>query len=251
MISASICKILAAFVLLIFPPAVSAEDEPDSVIEVGMFSQLSPGDKFPEGWKPLTFKNIEKPTEYGLVGENGKTVVKAVSEASASGLIREVGIDAEKYPWITWSWKIENVLEKGDVSRKQGDDYPARIYIAFEYDPDRLGFFEKVKYKAAGIFYGREPPHAAISYIWASKAPVGTIVPNPFTERVKMIVLESGGENTGQWQTHTRNVYEDYRKAFGETPPMISGIAIMTDSDNTGESAVAFYGDILFMTEPE
>jgi len=38
---------------------------------------------------------------------------------------------------------------------------------------------------------------------------------------------------------------EDYKQAFGKEPPMISGIAIMTDTDNTGESATAYYGDIL------
>ena len=49
-----------------------------------------------------------------------------------------------------------------------------------------------------------------------------------------------------QWLNEERNVYEDYKKAFGEEPSMISGIAIMTDTDNTGESATAYYGDILF-----
>ena len=71
-------------------------------------------------------------------------------------------------------------------------------------------------------------------------------MPNPYAEQVKMIVVESGRSLVNQWVTEERNVYEDYRKAFGEEPPMVSGVAIMTDTDNTGESAIAYYGDIVF-----
>jgi hypothetical protein len=89
-------------------------------------------------------------------------------------------------------------------------------------------------------------PLDAINYIWESKAPVGTMVPNPYTDRVMMFVVESGSAKLNLWVNEERNVYEDYKKAFGEEPPMISGVAIMTDTDNTGESATAYYGDILF-----
>ena len=74
---------------------------------------------------------------------------------------------------------------------------------------------------------------------------MGTAVPNPYTEQVHMIVVESGPTKVNAWMTEARNVYEDYKRAFGEEPPMISGIAIMTDTDNTGESAEAYYGDIV------
>jgi hypothetical protein len=70
------------------------------------------------------------------------------------------------------------------------------------------------------------------------------MVPNPYTDRVMMFVVESGTTKLNQWVNEERNVYEDYKKAFGEEPPMISGVAIMTDTDNTGESATAYYGDI-------
>jgi hypothetical protein len=73
---------------------------------------------------------------------------------------------------------------------------------------------------------------------------VGSVVPNPFTERVRMIVVENGAVHLGQWRQYERNVYQDYRSAFGEEPPAIAGVAIMTDADNTGESAVAYYGAV-------
>ncbi len=216
------------------------------IIEVGKFSTVGAGQGFPDGWKPLTFKKIEKHTTYTLVKDGNTVVVKAVSEASASGLTREIKINPKEYPIVQWRWKIMNILKKGDVHKKEGDDYPARIYITFEYDPSKLGFFEKTKYKAIKLLYGEYPPLAAINYIWESKAPVGTMVPNPFTDRVMMFVVESGAAKLDQWVNEERNVYEDYKKAFGEEPPMVSGVAIMTDTDNTGESATAYYGDILF-----
>jgi len=230
--------------LLGSPAAIQAQSQ--TMIEVGKFSAGTVGQKLPDGWKPLTFKKIEKHTTYTLVRDNDTVVIKAVAEASASGLTREIKINPKEYPIIQWRWKVMNILKKGDVHRKDGDDYPARIYITFEYDPSKLSFFEKSKYEAIRLLYGEYPPLAAINYIWESKAPIGTMVPNPYTDRVMMFVIESGSAKLNQWVNEERNVYEDYKKAFGEEPPMISGVAIMTDTDNTGESATAYYGDILF-----
>ncbi|MBL7180717.1 MAG: DUF3047 domain-containing protein [Desulfobacterales bacterium] len=216
------------------------------IIEVGKFSTANAGMDLFSVWKPLTFKKIKQHTSYNLVEDNGVTVVKATSNASASGLIRKIEIDPKLYPVLTWRWKVTKIYEKGDVTKKEGDDYPARIYITFKYEPGNLGFFEKLKYETAKTLYGEYPPIAALNYIWASKAPEGTIVPNPYTDRTMMIVVQSGTQKLNNWVEEARNVYEDYKKAFGEEPPHISGVAIMTDSDNTKESSVAFYGDIIF-----
>ena len=223
---------------------VRADSPP--LLEVGKFSGAIPGGALPDGWKPLTFKKVERQTAYTLIKDGETTVVKAVSEASASGLIREVKINILEYPIVAWRWKVDNVLSKGDVTKKAGDDYPARLYLTFEYDPRKVGFFEKAKYEAIRLLYGHYPPLGAVNYIWESKAPKGTVVPNPYTDRVKMVVVESGPAQLNQWVPEERNLYEDYTKIFGEQPPLVSGVAIMTDTDNTGETAVAYYGDIVF-----
>jgi hypothetical protein len=218
----------------------------DAVLEVGKFSTAAPGTEFPENWKPLTFPKIKRHTVYTLVREGESVVVKAMSEASSSGMTREITIDPRDYPIVQWRWKVDNLLNKSDVSRKDGDDYPARLYITFAYDSSRVGFFEKAKYETARLLYGQYPPLGALNYIWDSKATKGAIVPNPYTERVMMIIVESGAADVNRWMTEERNVYEDYKAAFGEESPLISGVAIMTDTDNTGESATALYGDIVF-----
>ena len=215
-------------------------------LAVGRFSSATAGDALPEGWQPLTFSRIERHTVYSLVEDDDTVVIKAVSDRSASGLTRAVSIDPAEYPVIEWRWKIDNVLRKGDVNRKAGDDYPARIYITFAFDPERAGYLEKLVYRAAQLIHGEDVPYRAISYIWGSNSPAGTVIANAYTDQAMMFVVQAGNDRLKQWVTEQRNVYEDYRQAFGEAPAMISGVALMTDTDNTRESAVAWYGDIVF-----
>ena len=226
--------------------AISPAAEPPPVLEVGKFSAAGEGESLPAGWGPLVFKKIPHNTAYSLVKDGDATVVKAESHASASGLVRKVRLSPREYPIVEWRWKIMNLIDKSDVRKKAGDDYPVRFYISFEYDPGRVGFLERAKFQALRLLYGEYPPICAINYIWDGRAELGTIVPNAFTDRVKMIVVESGGDKVGRWVSERRNVLDDYRQAFGNEPPAIAGVAIMTDTDNTGESATAYYGDIVF-----
>ncbi len=235
--------VLIVMGLLIAPVAARAESP--SVIEVAKFSSGTVGQAIPDGWKPLTFKKVPKHTSYEVVKDGGVTIVKAVSEASASGLIKPVAIDPKEYPIVRWRWKVDNVLQRSDVALKEGDDYAARLYITFEYEPDRVGFGKKLKFKAGQVIFG-DIPIGALNYIWETKVPVGTIIDNAYTDFAKMIVVESGPQKVGIWVDEERNIYEDYKRAFGEEPPMINGVAIMSDTDNTKEQVTAYYGDIVF-----
>ena len=236
--------------LALFGATVMGEAQQPALLPVGTFSAATEGSALPDGWHMLTFKKIERHTQYDVIKDQAISVVRAVSEAGASGLTKAVTIDPREYPIVRWRWKIENVLNKSDVSRKEGDDYPARLYITFAYEPDRVSFGKKLKYKAGQALFG-DIPIAALNYIWDSKSPVGTVVDNAFTSFAKMIVVESGARRIGSWIEEERNVYQDYLSAFGEEPPAINGIAIMTDTDNTKERAVAFYGDIEFVRAPK
>ncbi len=217
-----------------------------TVLEVGKFSAARAGGPLPAGWRALEFRKIPRHTEYRLVADGETVVVEARSQAAASGLVRPLHLDATAYPILEWRWKVLNLIDKANVHEKSGDDYPARIYVTFAYDPSRVGFIERSKFEAVKLLYGEYPPLAAIDYIWEAHAPQGTIVPNPYSSRVEMFVVESGRERLGTWIDERRDVLADYRRAFGENPPAISGVALMTDTDNTGESATAYYGDIVF-----
>ena len=239
--TAAVLVAVAAVAATTWPPAHAADGD----LAVGAFSRSAPGAPLPAGWSPLTFPRIDRHTRYSLVADSAAgTVVRADANASASGLTRKLDAPAAERPLLRWSWKVEQAIEHGDVTRKEGDDYPARIYVSFRYTPERLSLVERAKYAAARVLYGEYPPHAGINYIWDAKAAVGTTVPNPFTDRVRMVVVERGTANLGQWRAYERDIVADYRRAFGEDPPPIAGIALMTDADNTGESAIAYYGDI-------
>ena len=230
--------------LVIAPPWLMAEG--GTALEVGKFSASEPGGRLPDGWKPLTFKKIPTLTTYELVRDGEHVVVKATSDASASGLTKEVMIDPKEFPVVRWRWKVDHLLKNSDATRKDGDDYPARLYITFEYDPGKVSMGKKLKHKAGQILFG-DIPIGAINYIWERRAPVGEIIDNAYTDFVKMVVVESGPHNLGIWINESRNIYEDYKKAFGEEPPMINGVTIMSDTDNTKERAIAYYGDIVFI----
>ena len=243
-------KILVSWIIVLlgtlFLGMVGSVAQSTGNLWVGEFSRSDPGSLLPEGWLPVEFGNIQRHTQYSTVKEGDRTVVKAISNSSASGLGRKIRIDLKEFPTIRWNWKITKILPKAVLNEKQGDDFPVRIYVTFEYDSDRLSLWDKVIYLAGRAIYGEDLPMAAISYVWATSAPKETIAPNPYTDRVQIIVVESGAKNLNKWLNETRNVLVDYQAAFGKEPSAVSSVAIMTDTDNTRDSVVAFYGDIWF-----
>ena len=176
-------------------------------------------------WQPKSFVGE---TRYTPVTIDGRKALEAESRASASGLVYEKKIDALQLPILSWSWKIDGVLAKGDATTRKGDDYAARIYVVFP-----SFFFWRTK---------------AVNYIWANKLPKGTTVFNRYTANDAMIAVESGNGLAGRWLEEKRNIRDDFKSCFGEDPPMIGAIAIMTDTDNTGETATAYYGPIRLLS---
>lgn len=230
--------------------AVAAAAEAPSAVEIGRFGPPARAGELPAGWEPLTFKKIPRHTSYEVVREAERWVLRAESDASASGLYRPLDLDPAVYRILTWRWKVENVLVRGDARTKDGDDYPARLYVAFRYDPEAASLWERTRYGAIRLLYGQYPPRGVLNYVWDNRLPPGTTLDNAFTDRAKMVVLRSGPALVGQWVTETRDIHADWRRLFGGEPPRIAGIAVMTDTDNTGERAVAYYDAITLRPAP-
>ena len=191
-------------------------------------------------WKPLFFPKIEKHTSYTIESNGSESYLKAESNASASAVLYKTEFNIYQYSRVRWRWKVETIYKKGNAKTKTGDDYPLRIYIVFKYDPEKAGFMEKLKYNAAKLIYEEYPPHSSLNYIWANREYEERIITNTYTEKAKMVLLQKGDTNVGKWLIHDVNVLEDYEEAFGEKPPPISSIAIMNDSDNTGEKSISY-----------
>jgi len=193
-----------------------------------------------DNWEPLTFPKIERHTAYAAVTEGGRSFLKAESRASASAIVLKKTFDVRSHPILRWRWKVDNVYRNANGTEKEGDDYPIRVYVTFEYDPRQADLMEKVRYAAAKALYGKYPPHSSLNYVWASDPRAGEVIVSPFTEKARMIVLERGAARVGQWVGETADIVRDYRKAFGYDPPATASIAIMNDSDNTGEASVSY-----------
>jgi len=216
-VSRYILPVLAAMLMATSAPAQSVDE-----ITVAGFEQEDLSE-----WK---VKEFEGQTDYRLVEMDGRTVLQAQAQGTASGLVREIDFDPKEYRYLSWSWKIRHTVAGGDARSKKGDDYAARIYVVFP-----------------GFFFWQT---RALNYIWANRLPQGEFVPNAFTSNALMLAVRSGDEQAGQWFSEQRDIVADFRRLFGEDPPQAGAIAIMTDTDNTGTEAIAWYGDITLSTSP-
>lgn len=178
------------------------------------------------GWEEKSFKGQ---TSYQLVrdAQSGKLVLGAHAQGSASGRFKKIRIDLASTPYLHWSWKVEGPYVGLDENTKGGDDFPVRVYVVVQ----------------RGVF--GLSTHA-LNYVWASASPVGSSWPNPFTANARMIAVDSGARGAGQWVEHRRDVRADLKGAFGDDVTHIDAVAIMTDGDNSGREARAWYGDIYF-----
>lgn len=176
------------------------------------------------GWQTQIFASE---TRYELVVLNDRQALRATSRQSASGLVRKIDVDLSQTPYLNWSWRVDVPLQGNDETSKQGDDYAARIYVVVD----------------GGIWFWRT---RAISYVWASAMPKGSNWANAFTGNSMMVAVESGPDRAGRWQSEKRNVLKDLKALHGINVTEINAVAIMTDTDNSHQSTVAYYGNIYF-----
>lgn len=204
-------------VFLLYMPSAQAEN-----IAITDFAQNTLS-----GWQIKTFKGE---TRYTLNQPPSHPCIRAESHASASGLYKKIHIDLKKTPYLYWRWNIAHPLNNPHEREKRGDDFAARVYIIV----------------SGGLFFWNTK---AINYVWADREPVGAAWHNPYTSNAIMLAVESGAAHAGQWRQYRRNVRQDLKKLFGQDIDHIDAIAIMTDTDNTGQQASACYGNISFRAD--
>ena len=210
------------------------------------FSAAKAGTALPQGWAPIKINDQKKPTTYEFVEDQGAIVLHASADGAASLVGFKTSFDLEAAPTMSWRWKISRLIESANNAVASKEDSPARIVLEFDGDKSKLSLSDRSAIATGKILSGRELPYATLMYIWSNKEPVGKVVPNPRTTRVQMFVASSGANGVGAWQTISRNVVDDFKKAFNEEPGKLTGVAVLTDTDNTGESVEAWYGDIVF-----
>ncbi|MGO4325899.1 DUF3047 domain-containing protein [Cupriavidus sp. 2TAF22] len=210
------------------------------------FSAGQPGGTLPAGWKNLPVAQGKASTRYSLVADGRTTVLQADATASASALMHEGDIDLVATPQLSWRWKIDQPIANADNRVAAQEDAPARLVFMFDGDKGKLSLGDRTAMRLAKTLAGEELPYATLMYVWSDSAPAGTIIDNPHTSRVKMIVVSGSPDGAGKWLSLSRNVAQDYKRAFNEAPGKLTAYGLLTDTDNTGATARAWYGDLRF-----
>lgn len=223
---------------------------PPRPLALGEFGPPGPEAVPPEGWRPLTFRKVPRHTRYTVERDGARWVLRADADRSASALYRPLDADPRVHRILSWRWKVQGAVAGADARTRAGDDYAARVYVAFRYDPEMATLLERARYGAYRAIHGEYPPRVVLNYVWDNRLPPGTVLDNAYTDRAKMVVLRSGDAEAGRWVAERRDVHDDYRRIVGGDPPAIAGVAIMTDTDDTGERAIAWY-DALTLAAPE
>jgi hypothetical protein len=191
-------------------------------------------------WKEVYFPKIPRHTFYGTEKSGYNSYLVSRSDDSASLLVYKKSFDVYEYTKVRWRWKVKDLYKNSDPREKSGDDYPIRIYIAFEYEPAKAGIFESALFNTMKIIYGEYPPSGSLNYVWSSGTPSGRTIPSPYTDRNRMIFLEKGTDKIGLWVDEEVDIVKDYVEIFGKKPPRHATLGIMNDSDNTHQKSTSY-----------
>ncbi len=239
-----------AWLALAASGARAATEAKDGAPQPPLLSTAPLGDALPAGWTHQRLPKVERANRYDMVDDAGRHVLRVRSAASASSLICRTDADPACTPLLQWQWKVARALAGSDVRTKGGDDYAARLYVFFDLPVARLSFGDRFALQAARALSGADIPAAALCYVWGQAQPAGTSAWNPYTDRVRMVVVDSGDAQATTWRSHTRDLRRDWAEAFGGPVPRVGGFGLGADTDNTGDNAEAWFGDLRLAAAP-
>jgi hypothetical protein len=227
--------------------ARSLPREKGDVVEVARFSRSRPGE-IGRLWEPYFVLRGNTPTRYRLVQTGDVIALEADAEEGGSGLYRKIRIDLKRHPILEWRWRVPADPDtRLEVSSRASP--LMRLSLAFHGDPANLDFEDRAKLRLAKVLTVNGLPYASLLYVWMYNVPAETVVHSAHTDRVRMVVVESGAQRIGEWVSIRRNVLEDYRRAFGEEPSDVLAVGLMTDPGDDGSRRRSFYGDITFRSD--
>ena len=198
------------------------------------------------GWQHVPLSKLKRDTVYTVAqdGDRG-AVLRASAEQSASLYVAMLKpAIAHRPTTLSWEWKTDALVAGADNRDKAREDAPLRVLVAFDGDQASLPKEEQTRFKRAKNLTGRSIPYAVLMYIWSDQVACG--------QRDRLGPHEPGQDagrgfwahGLGAWQSVQRNLADDYKLAFGAAPGPVLGVAVMTDTDNTGASAVGEYAGI-------
>lgn len=199
-------------------------------------------------WQPLEFRNVETPTRYAAA-DDAPGVLEAEARCAASARVLPLeNVDLDATPILRWRWRVLRGLAGSDERTKAGDDFAARIYVMFRFEPEKASLFERARRRLGESLVGTEMPGAALSFVWTHAVAPGERWTSPYTAESKILALARGG--AGVWREESIDVIAAYREAFGGEPAEPMALGVMTDADNGCQHAVAQYADFRLDPRP-
>ena len=177
--------------------------------------------------KELKVRKVKKLTSYSLGSNENGNYLRAEAEGVGSGLGKKIEIDLNKTPYINITWKIEKDLNGIDEKSKKGHDYAARVFVV----------------KKTGL---TALSNKAINYIFSSNNSINDHWRSPYTKSSIDYVLSTTKENLNEWVTVKANVKNHFKKLHDIDVDILNGVALMTDTDQTGLKAISYYQNIYF-----
>lgn len=195
------------------------------------------------GWQHHVFPG-KSPTQFKYARKGGRDAVAALASSSASALRNRVRVEPAGLGRVRFSWLVPQLIAGADMALREADDSPVRVVLVFEGDRTRFSARDAMLSELVHALTGEQMPYATLMYVWSNRRPPESLIASPRTDRVRKLVLESGGARLDRWLDYDRDIAGDFRRAFGEAPGALVGIGIMTDSDNTRSEARAWYGPL-------
>ena len=215
------------------------------------FSGAAPGAALPPGWFSIALPYGQH-SDIRIVPEAGGNVLRIRSEHAFGSVAHRVSFEAAALPRLSWRWKVDRVVQGAQLERKGKEDFAARLYVSFDYPEETLSLGTRAKLAIARTFYDFVPS-AALCYVWDNRHPPGTAAWSPHFDHVRVVVLESGNAKAGQWIDEQRDIEADFRAAFKDWKgpvPRVNGLIVGNDTDQTGEEATAWFGDLQLAPRP-
>ena len=213
---------------------------------VAPFSTAALG-KPPPPWRLATLAKIERHTSFAVVERAGTHVLRVEADHSYANLLHRLDVDVAAQPVLHWRWRVDMLSSQTDITRKSGDDLPARVCVLFDLPLSRLGMGDRMALLMGRTLFDPDLPAATICYVWDSRQAAGTWLPNAYTGRVMQLVLHQGVASG--WEDEQRDLRDDFARAFPHESasgpaPHVAAIGVSADGDNTGAHSLAFIGDI-------
>ena len=185
----------------------------------------------------------QKPPLSSYVAESvdGRPALRLQAQGSYGNFV----LDAAGQPApqrIAWRWRLAQPNPAADLRTKPGDDTAARVCLAFELPLAQVPFVERQVLRIARSRTGEALPAATLCWVWGTVEPAGAVIDNPYSRRVRYIVLRTQADGSGRWLEESRDVAADWRRAFGDEapePPPLAAVIVAADADNTGAQSAA------------